>query len=65
MDSCSGGFRPSDKGGGSHTDPEIWGGGVAGLQKNFFWLFGPQFGLKIKGEWAPPLDPLMSWRSRV
>ena len=38
--------RPSDKGGGwgSHPDPEIRGS------------FEPQFGLKIRGAWAPPLD---------
>ena len=33
-----------------------WGGGgggwalIAGLQKNFFGPFGPQFGLKIRGD---------------
>ena len=46
--------RPSDKGGGE--------GGWSGLQKNFLWLFGPQFDLKIRGgdvppPRAPPLDP--------
>ena len=43
----SGGSRPSDKGG-------------ARSQKKFFRLFGPQFGLKIRGRWAPRallLDP--------
>ena len=53
----NGGSRPSDKrGGAGHPDPKI-GGGVA--SKNFFWPFGPHFGLKIGG-WAPqapPLDP--------
>jgi len=40
----SGGSRPSDKGagGGGHPDPEIR---------------GSDFGLKIRGERAPPLDP--------
>ena len=37
----SGGSRPSDKGG-------------ARSQKNFFRLFGPQFGLKKGGEAGPP-----------
>ena len=37
----SGGSRPSDKGG-------------ARSQKKFFWLFGSQFGLKKRGEAAPP-----------
>ena len=32
--------------GGSHPDPEIRGGSVS---KKFFWLFGPQFNLKISG----------------
>ena len=45
---------------GGHLDPEISdgkargeGGGwalIAGLQKNFFGPFGPQFGLKIRGD---------------
>ena len=26
-----------------------WGGGKASLQKNIFWPFEPQFGLKIRG----------------
>ena len=42
-----------------------WGGGGgrekvgAGLQEKYFWPFGPQFGLKIRGggTWAIPLDP--------
>ena len=36
---CSGGFRPSDKGGGrgdGHPDPDIRGGGGSGLKKFFF-----------------------------
>ena len=37
--------------GGSHPEPLIRGGG--GLQKKFFWPFGPQFGLKIGGDPAP------------
>ena len=44
----SAGSRPYDNGGGGHLDPEIIGGGD--LQKNFFRPFGPQFGLKIKGD---------------
>ena len=39
-------------------------GGEGGLQKNIFWPFRPQFGLKITGggrtPWAPPLDPPLS-----
>ena len=41
---------PSDKrggGGGGHPDPEIRSGD--GLQKKYFLLLGPQFGLKIRG----------------
>ena len=53
----SAGCRPSDKGGGA------WGiiqtfrkrGGLVS-QKNFFGPFGPQFGLKIRGDPGPP-DP--------
>ena len=42
-------------------DLQIRGGG-GWSQKNFFWLFGPQFGLRIRGggpraPLAPPLDP--------
>ena len=48
----SGGSRPSDKGRARSSDPEIRGGGS--LQKGFFWLFGPQFGLKIRGALSPP-----------
>ena len=34
------------------------GGGGGGLQKKYFWPFGPQFGLKIReGTRAIPLDP--------
>ena len=40
-----------------NPDPEMRGG--PGLQKNIFLLFGPQFGLKIKGVGAP-LDLLLS-----
>ena len=29
-------------------DLDIRGGGWGGLQKFFFWPFGPQFGLKIR-----------------
>ena len=49
---------------GGHPDPEIRGGGGGGggqSSRNFFWPFGPQFGLKIRGgrqaSAAPPLDP--------
>ena len=53
----SGGSRPSDKGGGGgHSDPEI----RRGRRQNVFPPFGPQFGLKIRGGWAPrapSLDP--------
>ena len=65
----SGGSRPSEKDGGmggggglgcAHRDPQIkqWGGGGGLLSKNFFPLFGPQFGLKNNkgGRWAPPQD---------
>ena len=47
------------------SDLEMEGGGGgerrlgAGLQKKYFWPFGPQFGIKIRGggTWAIPLDP--------
>ena len=42
-------------GGGDHPDPSLDKGG-AGSPKNFFPLFGPQFGLKIRGG-GPPVDP--------
>ena len=42
-------IRGGGGGGGSHPDPEIRGS------------FEPQFGLKIRGAWAPPLDlPMVS-----
>ena len=47
---ASGGSRPSDKGGGG---PVIRG---AGLKKKCFRPFGPQFGLRIRGDPSPP-DP--------
>ena len=52
----SGGFSFQIRGGGGgHPDPEIRGGG---LKKNFFWPFGPQFGLKNKGgPWPLPWIP--------
>ena len=54
--SSRGGSRPSDKEGGrGHLDPETKGGGGGGFNKNFFGLFGPQFGLKTR-----PPGPL-SW----
>ena len=37
--------RPLGKGGG--------GGGGGGNQKTFFWPFGPQFGLKLRGGGPP------------
>ena len=37
-----------ERGGGGHPDPEIGGGGRS-LEK-IFRLFGPHFGLKIRGE---------------
>ena len=43
-------FQIRARGGGGHPDPEIRGGG---LKKNFFWPFGPQFGLKNKGGPGP------------
>lgn len=45
-----------DKGGGEpdHLYPEIMGGGGgggrSGFKKDFFWPFGPQFGIKISEE---------------
>ena len=39
--------------GGGHPDPDIRGGG-GWPQKNFFWPFGPHFGLKIRGGQGPP-----------
>ena len=46
------------RGGSGHPDPEI-GGGVAGLKKNVFPPFGPQFGLNIRVG-GPALDsPLL------
>ena len=39
-------------GGGGQPDPEIRGGS---LQKKFFWPFGPQFGLKIRGTAGLPV----------
>ena len=38
---------------GGHPDPEIGGGDRP--QKNFFRLFGPYFGLKIRGGPGPPV----------
>ena len=53
----SGGSRPSDKGGPSHPDPEIrWGGGSVS-KKLFFWPFGPQSGLIIRGAAPPGTSP--------
>ena len=44
----SGGSRPSDKEEGLVIQTLSWGGGGS-LKKTFFWPFGPQFGLKIRG----------------
>ena len=52
----SSGYRPSDKGGSGHPDPEIAAEG-RGLKKNFFRSFGPQFGLKIRGDRPPGPSP--------
>ena len=42
-------------------DLEIRGGGRGGLQRNVFWPFGPQYGLRMwgggRGSWFPPLYP--------
>lgn len=47
-----------DKGEGEpdHLYPEIMGGGGgrSGFKKEFFRLFGPQFGIKIRGERVGP-----------
>ena len=39
-----------------HPDHKVMGGRGALSQRNFFRPFGPKFGLKIRGTWAPPLD---------
>ena len=50
---CSGsGSTPSDKGRGGGGGGSGWFEGV--LKKIFFWPFGPQLDLKIRGEDAPP-----------
>ena len=43
---------PEKRGGWSvgHSDPETSGGPIS---KNFFWPFGPQFGLKMRGGDGP------------
>ena len=38
---------------GGHPDPKVKEGGGAISKKKFFWPFGPQFGLKIRGAQAP------------
>ena len=48
----SDGSRASHKGTPGHPDPEIGGGDRP--QKKFFPLFGPHFGLKIRGDPGPP-----------
>ena len=43
-------------------DPDLEMGGGGGFQKNFFWPFRPQFGLKIRvGGRAGPLPLLLPW----
>ena len=49
------------RGGSSHPDPGIKGGD--GLKTNFFRPFGPQLGLKIRGD--PPLDPPSTYASTL
>ena len=49
-----GGSKPSDNGGPGHPDPEIRRWGARSLKQNFFRLFGPQFGLKIRWVPGPP-----------
>ena len=48
------------RGGPGRTDPEIREGGSP---KNFFRPFRPQFGPKIGGAPAPPLDLPLLWQS--
>ena len=56
MYKCSGGSRPSDKGGGGgHPDPEIRGG--LSFKKFFFRHFRPHFGLKLRAEGPGPSGP--------
>ena len=47
--------------GGRQSSRPLGKGGGGDLQKTFFWPFGPQFGLKLRGggraPWAPSLDP--------
>ena len=43
-------------GGGDHPDPEIRG--MRGLKEKFVPPFGPQFCLKIRRGWPPPLPSL-------
>ena len=45
--------------GGRHPDPEVRGGGWS--PKNIFQTFQPQFGLKIRGGLAPPMDPPLQY----
>ena len=49
------------RGGSSHPDPKIKRGG--GLEKNFSRPFGPQFGLKIRGD--PSLNPPLTYASTL
>ena len=49
----SGGSRPWDKGGGGRVSSRPWDKGGGSVSKKFFWPFGPQFGLKIRGGWPP------------
>ena len=51
------------RGGKSSSRPWDKGGGGGGLEKKFFSAFGPQFGLKIRGD--PPLDPPLTYASTL
>ena len=51
----SGGSRPLDRGGGGHDHPDPEIRGVWSQKPFFFRLFGPQFGLNIRGAQAPSL----------
>ena len=43
--------------GGRQSSRPLGKGGGGDLQKTFFWPFGPQFGLKLRGGGAGPLGP--------
>ena len=50
-------------GGKPSSRPWDKGGGGGGLEKKMFSAFGPQFGLKIRGD--PPLDPPSTYASTL